>query len=116
MMTNVARRKVIVTFALMGAAVDTFYGARLARAFVDPASDRAHTDTVRPDGVVCAETGNDYLYLTHANFETPLGAMFLAAPVAAEMIRFYLSGEQAGEDSLGADAQRSADTEAEGEN
>ncbi len=33
---------------------------------------------VRPDGIVCAETGNDYLYLTQCNFETGLAAMFLA--------------------------------------
>lgn len=34
--------------------------------------------SVRPDGVACRESGNDYLYLTHANFETPLAALFLA--------------------------------------
>lgn len=33
---------------------------------------------VRPDGVICEREGNDWLYLAHANFETPLGAMFLS--------------------------------------
>ncbi|MCU0726895.1 MAG: hypothetical protein MUE73_14075 [Planctomycetes bacterium] len=59
---------------------------------------------VRPDGIVCAEEGNDYLHLTQCNFETPLAAMFLAEmqrtapdPVRAAKLRSiadYLAGVQ----------------------
>jgi len=59
---------------------------------------------VRDDGIISDRTGNDYLYLVHANFETSLGAMFLAemeklAPNSArrrklERVRAYIEGAQ----------------------
>jgi hypothetical protein len=49
-------------------------------AFRDEAAkaERFLLRAVRPDGIVSADEGNDYLYLTQCNFETPLAAMFLA--------------------------------------
>jgi len=59
---------------------------------------------VRDDGIISNRSGNDYIYLIHANFETSLGAMFLAemervAPDAArrkkmERVRAYLTDAQ----------------------
>jgi hypothetical protein len=33
---------------------------------------------VRDNGIICAEKSDNYTYLVHANFETPLGAVFLS--------------------------------------
>lgn len=38
---------------------------------------------VRDDGAVCAERGNDYVFLVHSIFETSLAAVFLAEAQAA---------------------------------